>query len=254
MNLNVLRRHRKAAGLRVVTFNCWVGQEPKQLRENLLKLVRDTNKPHIIIVQEAWRWDAGTIRGYNTVRPDQNQYDTDKSTIILVRQDAKIHHVGARRVPDGNWIWNGNQKAPRVYPRVTVSFKELGATVFDVIGVHRIPNGPAPSIPLNRAGWEAEHRLLVEWVERIHKAHPNRVIVLGGDWNARLGESPQAPFSLLSLAKKMDTRADIVLRGIDGFIVINGEARETEELEHKYGSDGHHPVVTTIKSTLKEAA
>lgn len=255
MNLNPLRRAQAAGlGLHVVTFNVWVGQKPAQLKENLEKLTKALGMPHIVILEEAWRWRKGSIKGYVPVRPHQDKYDTDKSTMILVRKDGRIIKKGSRRVKGGGWTWNGNDKAARVFPWVVVQFPVLGRRVWDVIGVHRVPNGPDPHIQKNAVAWAREHEMLIRWVRRLHKRHPDRVIVLGGDWNSRLGTEPQHQASLMNFRHDLPNPTEDAFRGIDGFFAVNAEFKQITELEHRFGSDAHNPVSSHVYQLLEEAA
>jgi hypothetical protein len=245
---------RRAAGLHVVTFNVWVGQPIEKLEENLERLAEVLGKPHVIILQEAWRWRRGTIKGYQAVRPTQNRYDQDKNIVILVRNDGKIKHAKSRRVPGAGWYWNGNDKPARVLLRVDVQFRELGKQVWTVIGGHRIPMGPDQSIPKNRESWAKEHKFIVNWVRAIHKRRPRRIIILGMDWNTRLLTDPMHPASLSSLIDDLPNPTAWGMEGIDGFVGVNCDFDHVFELDSKFGSDGHQPVSANATRTLKEAA
>lgn len=221
----------------------WQGQSVRARRDNLIRLADDTGRPALIYVQEGGRGDDGwSLPGYSAHRgrPDLgSEYD---SCVILVRNDGRILDKGAWKVPGGQWTWNGNHRAPRVWPWVVVDF---GGLVIAAINVHQIPNGPDPNVAKNARAWEAGQELLAEKVPELARRHPSAVVVPGGDWNARMDERPRHEASMRSLADELEAKAR--LRHIDGFLVVGGRAGLADRFEDTYGSDVHRPVLVEIR-------
>jgi hypothetical protein len=238
--------------LPIVTFNAWIGQDatddqdPRDLRDNLIRMINDASDAlHARIaaacLQEVWDWE-GTIPGYEAVRAPRDlfRHAEAKSTqwLILERDDFR---PSFRQVPGKGWIWNGNHKAPRVFPRV---IQHHDGRNWDLTGVHRTPNGPDIHIPLNQESWRLEHDMLVRWQNEIAERRPNRPRALLGDMNAGAREKPGHPQSIANLADAIGARA--AMRHIDGGLVAGAEIKRLQRLDGKYGSDGHHPVAMLL--------
>jgi hypothetical protein len=241
--LTARRRRQRPPRLRTVTWNAWVGQLPSRMRRNLIVLTTLLRRPHVVVVQEAWRWD-GTIPKYirHAARDGLVDDDTGQSTVIFVREDVPILHKGAQVVAGGEWVYDGNRKQPRVFPRVTVEWDRV---VWDIIGIHRIPGGPTTPRPVNQPAWDAEHDLIREWVLDIVMRHPGRPVLLLGDWNTHPDEKGER--SLAALARQID--GTVVVIGIDGGILVNCTPHRLHKLTSTYGSDSHRPVVITAEAT-----
>jgi hypothetical protein len=219
-----------------------VGQNLDSLRENMNRLVRVTNEPLGVFLQESKRAPVDwAIPGYKGHAAGVSFGEDHDNCRILVRNEVQILARGAEKVPGEPWEWNGNQKPTRVFPWLLVKWN---GQVYLLICVHRIPNGPAPHIDANARGWVNEHWTLVRMVEEITRDHPGATAILGGDWNAQMSDMPEHPASLKSLRDRLDAQARIL--HIDGYMVINGLALHVEKLEGKFGSDAHRPVVGEV--------
>lgn len=219
--------------MRIVTFNAWVGQRPRALRKNLERLVDVTERPEILAVQEAKRWD-GTIPGYERVAWDTKgaHEDTGNGVILVRRRGVEIYGRRFLHV-DGPWwevVNHDKMHPPRLYPGVGIETRE-GRCI--VLNVHRVP-----SRHVNSEAWAAEHRDLRAWAGR--RAHPFAMV---GDWNGR--ESDRGPFSISTLAEEIGGKAH--LRGIDGAITRGFKVTHLERLDRKFGSDAHRPVVIDLE-------
>lgn len=235
-----------AARLDLVTFNAWVGQRDRALRNNLIDLVDDAGYPDILSLQEVWDWD-GTIPGYDPIRAphDEFPHPEARSTILLVRRrpGIEIQRTGFIDVADhGGTKWvgpkHGEIHPPRVFPwvRALVDDQPWG-----VLGIHRTPGGPRPGIRANAPSWAAEDEAIVCWFA----AHPRIPCAAVGDQNAR--RTTVGPTSPRGLAKRVEGR--LILKGIDGAIATGARPLYVEELRRRdhYGSDGHDPVLITLK-------
>lgn len=226
----------------LITHNVWKGQPLDRVRDNVTRLAERFN-PLAIFLQESSRdnvrWTAGGYVAFTG--PDEGLGDNNR---ILVQQGAEVIASGHFRVPDGAWTWNGNDKPARVYPWVAVRWQ---GRVWVLVCVHRVPNGPQPSIGMNKNAWNAEHVGIIELKARLMDRWPNAVFAIGGDWNARMNDMPEYRYSMRSLQKSLDVpgKGEAVLH-IDGFLVDNGEVTDAEKLDQKYGSDGHRPVVVKV--------
>lgn len=220
--------------MRIVTFNAWVGQDPRDLAQHLEELAHDTDRPEVIAVQEAKRY-GGSIPGYERVAASMKHLE-DRSCLLLVRRrGVKIHRERELRIVGPWWTGpHGDRHPPRVYPGVGIETPEGRAVV---LNVHRTPirNSGKPGVA---GSWAAEHVQLRAWLND-RTTHPAAAV---GDWNGR--ESDTEPMSVSDLAQQ--TRTDLRLRGIDGALTKGFEGR-TRKLDQKYGSDGHHPVVVDLR-------
>ena len=244
-------KDRQRPRLPAVTFNAWIGQDatddrdPDDLRDNLRRMMSDASdalgeKIAAACLQEVWDWE-GSIPGYQPVRTPRGMFGPEGRSTQWLLLDDLDYRAGFRQAP-GEWIWNGNRKAPRVFPRV--SFQHAGKT-WDLTGIHRVPNGPKPQIDMNRAAWNAEHSLIEQWQTNIQERRPKHLRALFGDWNAGADEDPGYPYSIARLAKEIGCQT--AMRHIDGALVDQRlEVRELQRLEGKYGSDGHRPVIMTL--------
>ncbi len=221
--------------MRVVTFNAWVGQEPEDLRSNLLQLCGDLFAPEVIALQEATRFD-GTIPGYDRVAAsDRGRHRDASSSVLLVRRKGvRIMRATAVRVNGPSWVGpHGTVHPPRVYPAVSLlvhNDRKIGsAERWRVIDVHRTPLRHQ-----NREAWAAEEDALARWAGT--PGDSPRPVVMLGDWNGRYSD-------LRPLAKRTGT--SVHLRGIDGALLRNchGDARRLPE---RYGSDAHFPVALDL--------
>lgn len=225
--------------VRGVSFNLYVFN--KFPKFNLLALVTFLALPRFVIVQEA-KNVKGTILGYKAFRAPANlaKSDDDRSTMFLVRRGTRVVDEDWGAVPGGAWQYKDNKREPRVYGKLTLSLgRKKRPKLLDVYGIHRCPLGPLPPRPVNRTAWIAEHEMLVSWGQNDNDS------LWGADWNTRENSNPDDAFSLKSLAA--DLKARMHLDGIDGFLTRGVKVLKLKKLNRKFGSDGHHPVVITIK-------
>lgn len=225
--------------LSVLTWNTWVGQAPKKLEANLFDLVGDTQFPHVVSLQEVKRW-KGHIPGYFTVRlPEKRVKHPDNlSTVLLVRNRLPIRRTGYLHVRGNGFdVPRGIHHPPRIFP--WADFLLDNRYIF-FMADHRTP---ARSYKENEHSWEQEHKQQAGWVNRRAKKHPHKPIFISGDKNER--ESDRGPFSLRQLAG--ETFSHLAMKGIDGTMFRNATLLTSRELNSKYGSDAHAPVVQTFE-------
>lgn len=226
------------ASLTLVTFNGWVGNP--DWRANLTLLANDTDRPHVLALQEAYRF-GGTIRGYRRLACSHRDDNDAQSTIVLVRDDVPVTRHRCLHVDGPDWIGpkHGIRHDPRTFRDLTV---EVDGTRFDVLAVHRTPGGPQPGIKANAASWAAEDAEIVSWATRREARHPDRPQVVIGDHNGRTGDD--RPLGIGDLAARLGAVAR--LRGIDGALVAEAGKVTARKLDGRYGSDAHEPVVVTV--------
>lgn len=227
--------------LRVATFNVWVGQSPARLEENLTRLAKDTDRPHVIALQEAKRYN-GTIRGYvrhAVAEPGNPEAD---NCVLLIRKDVTIHRDRDIDVDGPVWVGpkHGLVHPSKDFPALTIG---VDGQRWDVVDVHRAWTG---GLRRNLGAWRAEHEALIGFADRRHHKTPDRPLVMAGDWNNRA--SDPRPLGVAALAEHVGGR--LLMRGIDGALV-RGCTGRAKELGDKYGSDGHHPVVITLTKEKK---
>lgn len=230
------------SGLRVVTFNVWVGQAPSQLRRNLIELANDTGRPHVIALQEAKRF-GGTIPGYCRIDSETFRREA-KSNVLLVRNaDVTVHRYHEVAVQGPMWKGpkHGLEHPPRIFPGTTV---EVDDQRWDVLDVHRTPGGPTSSVKSNRrASWAAEDRDLESWLDSRWERHPERPALVVGDHNNRVFDRNK--LSISDLARR--TECNLAVLGIDGALFRNCTVK-ARKLDRLYGSDGHRPVVIDART------
>lgn len=209
--------------MRAVTFNAFVGQPPAQLEANLRELARDTDHPHVIALQEATRW-GGTIPRYRRVAADDLERPEAAACVLLVHDGVTMRRRRPIVVQGPGWIGPhlDLKHPPRVFPSVAVK----DGRWWELADVHRVTGGKGR----NAEAYAAEGRALEVWSD--HR-RPGRSQAMLGDWNG----IPRG------LAKRVG--GHLHLHGIDGAVVVNGDA-EVTELRGLYGSDTHHPVMVHL--------
>lgn len=227
--------------LRLVTFNMWVGN--RDPRQNLMALAFDTNRPHVIALQEARRFN-GTIPGYERHDVDEPGNPESDNCVLLIRKEGvQVKRERDIDVKGPAWIGpkHGLKHPPRDFPGITV---EVDGQRWDVVNVHRSWTG---GLRHNMGSWTAEHRALVSFADRRAQFAPNRPLAFVGDWNGR--RSDPRRFAMRDLNKSIGGR--LLLKGIDGALVrgCRGRARRLDE---KYGSDAHKPVEITLTATKEK--
>jgi hypothetical protein len=224
------------AELRIVTHNIWVGQPPARARENLSRLARNTKMPHVLALQEARRFN-GSIKGYDRYAVEESGNPEADNCVLLVREDVEVFRDRSIDVIGPVWIGPKHDipHPPRDFPGR--SLRVEGERV-DVLNVHRTPGGPWSRVA---ASWRAEHAALMKWADQRDEEAPDRPLAMVGDHNGRAGDPRK--FGLPDLAKRIDGK--LLMKGIDGAI-IRGCTGKAVELDDKYGSDGHHPVLLTL--------
>ena len=221
--------------LRLVTHNLWVGQSNRSARRNLGRLAGDTDRPHVLALQEAHRFD-GTIPGYRRIGVETKLHRDDGDCVLLVRNDLPV--IRPRLVQVGDPWWTGPKHGLRHPPHVFVGATiDHGGHRWDVLSVHRCWTGRGKR---NLGAWRAEHTALRRFLrERASRNRGQRPVIALGDWNAGATE-------LEDLAQDVLKPAQLAMRGIDGALVINATAA-ADKLDGRYGSDGHHPVAVTVR-------
>ena len=223
--------------MRLVSHNVWVGQRPRRLRKNLAALARDTGNPLGILTQEAMRLDRA-IDGYRRLHaPLPAGHPDDLDMQLLVREDVTI--IAPRFVPAGGPWWTGPKHGRKHPPKLF-----LGATLehesrrFDVLNVHRCWTGRGRR---NMASWRSEHETLTDWLlTRAARDDGTRPVYAIGDWN---GNPKDRGYAVTVGELAEDAGAKAAFRGIDGALAINGTVSRFYELEQRFGSDGHNPLV-----------
>lgn len=224
--------------LRLVTFNAWsVGN--RDLRDNLLDLAEDAERPEVIACQEMKRYRGG-LRGYVRVALDEG-HPENANCVLFVRRNVELLRVGFLRVDGPAWVGpkHGTKHPPRVFPWVIVEHEDVR---FEVMDVHRTPGGPYPHIKVNGESWKAEHNDLLAWGTRREAKQPGRPRIIIGDQNNRKLDLRQR--SISDLAARLD--GTLAMRGIDGAIGVNAKIR-ARKMPDLYGSDGHHPVIVNVR-------
>lgn len=223
-----------------LTFNVWVGQALADMQENLTKLVERCPEPFVALATQETRRFQGDIEGTRRVEGVDPGNPDDGSCLLFV--GGKV--VKERIVEVGGPGWTGPKHGIAHEPRIFV-----GATVesrgqrFDVLCIHRSYGGVGSR---NEQAWIAEHNAIIEWVEQRLERHPDRPIVILGDWNQSLSE--HGPYSVRTLAKRLKAQA-LIPSGrpaIDGALLINCHGT-AKKLAGGFGSDGHHPVLVTVE-------
>jgi hypothetical protein len=227
------------ARLRIVSHNAYSAGN-RSIRDHLIDLAEDAERPEVICVQEGWRHD-GTIPGYVRVGAAAGDRETG-STFALVRHDVKITRQRIERVGPG-WTWNGHKRRAREFVDFTVAHDGIRT---DLLLSHRTPGGPLAGILGNRASWAAEDRYIADWFARRSDRHPDRPLVHVADHNGR-------PLDLRArgigdLARRVGAKT--AMRGIDGALVKGAKAK-ARRMKHKYGSDKHWPVVIDLTAKRK---
>lgn len=235
---------------RAATFNVWQGQRGVRLLTNLERALEALDYPEVLAVQEAIHL-TDAPDGYQRFAARHGDGFTDRynrSTQLLVRKDGvTVHGHGVRQVDGPSWRGpkQGIIQPPRVFVRVTYSLDDDPGHRWDAFGIHRTPGGPRPAIAGNRDSWAAEDRFIEGWSDARAARHGHPQLWLG-DHNGR--RSDKGDLSLTDLAHRMG-RAQLAIKGIDGAIVRDAQAR-AKKLRPKFGSDGHRPVLVT--ATVKE--
>lgn len=225
------------AQLRLVTFNGWSGN--RDWRGNLTDLADDTSMPHVIATQETYRFD-GNVPGYERHDITEPGNPRAGNCVLFVRhRGVTICRERDIDVEGPGWVGpkHGIQQPPRDFTGLSILTEEDGQR-WDVLNVHRTWTH---NLRTNMGAWAAEHRELVDFADRRHRAAPGRPLVMLGDWNGR--KSDPRPLSVSGLAKAIG--ADVRLRRIDGALTRDCEGR-AKRLPGRYGSDGHHPVLVTL--------
>ncbi len=219
------------ATVRVVTFNVWVGQGGRRLRQNLRRMFKDLEYPEIVALQEATGLHRGFFR-YRRIAADRFPRREANSNVLLVRRRGVKVIRRLRLAVDGP-DWRGPKHGRIHPPRVFIgAIVEVAGQRFDILDVHRAWTGGEH----NLATWRAEHRQLVAWVRERREHRP---VILPGDHQRGGGQE---------LAAALE--AEALINGIDGFVTVNADGR-ARKATASYGSDGHRPVIGTI---TKEAA
>lgn len=223
--------------LDLVTFNVWVGQKPDALRRNLIRLAEDLDRPDVMVLQEAGRFQ-GSIPGYERFEVESGRPEADSTILLIRRRGVDIRRDRSIEVDGPNWVGpkHGKIHQPRDYPGTSL---HADCQTWDVLGVHRTPGGPSSR---NSGSWAAEHRELRKWCARLERNRPKRPAIIIGDQNDR--RSNDEPRSISALAEEVG--GHLVMRGIDGAILLNAKAIEVRELDSLYGSDVHHPVYMRV--------
>lgn len=222
--------------MRALTFNPWIGQDatddprdPHDLRDHLRNLVRVTEEPPVVALQEVWDWTEA-LPGYRRIQAPRSRFPGRKarSTILLVRRDLEVVGRGARQAEGGGWTGpkHGLPHDPHVYPRVSFRDPREPDLVWDVIGVHRTRPGWSPQ---GRA-YRGEHRVLVDWTR---DRRPGPVVLLG-DHNGPMDD----------LAR--DIRGEAHLLGVDGVVARGCVVVGQHRVAGHFGGDGHRPVLTRL--------
>ena len=205
-----------------VTFNMYQGN--KRPARNVAALLKRT-RPEAAVLQEANNY-AGTPKGYQRVDvaddpaprvADGTPHRDLFANVVLLRDDATVHQVESRQVPNGRWEWTGKPRHARVWTRVVSSLP--GQDRREVWAVHLCPGSPEPGIVANRAAVAAEHEFLVSWVGRVLQHNPGRHLEVGGDFNMGATKLPNHRHSLRNLARALGARLNTA--HIDGFLSVN---------------------------------
>lgn len=221
--------------LPMVTWNASVTQPMPELRANLSAMLHDSGA-WVAALQEAKRLNV-TVPGFHRIAaPARHPREGADSCQLLVRRGIGVvrRFVVNVQGPDWRGPHQGVMHDPRVFVGGVLSWH---AVRFDVLCVHRVPGGHR----VNEEAYAAEHAAIVDWCRTRATQHPHRPRILLGDWNADARDS--RPMSPSKLAAQVGGR--LVLRGIDGAILINCQPDNTRKLPRKYGSDTHRPVALT---------
>jgi hypothetical protein len=229
------------ARLRIVSHNAYSAGNPGGIRDHLIDLAEDAERPEVICVQEGWRHD-GAIPGYVRVGNAAGDRETG-STFALVRHDVPIVRQRVTRVGPG-WVWNGNRRRAREMVDFTVAHDGIR---WDVLATHRTPGGPLAGIVGNRDSWAAEDRHVAEWFAVRSRNRPDRPMANVADQNGRAFDL--RPRGIGDLARRVGARA--AMCGIDGALVRGAKAK-ARRMKRKYGSDKHYPVVIDLTAPRKD--
>ena len=219
--------------MRVVTHNVWVGQPPAKLKANLRRLIKatavDDEPPVAIALQEAHRLNDD-LPGYRRFWIPGS--DDDRNNQLLIRREGvKVHREHLVHAPHP-WIGPKHQQRhdPRRSPGATI---EVDDRHWIILATHLIPNDGR-----NPMAADGEWDSLTVWANGRMEDRP---LVMLADWNSRK-DSPD----LRRFAHRTNT--EIHLKGIDGALTRNCRVDRIKELDGKYGSDGHNPVVLDLEA------
>lgn len=198
--------------------------------------------PDVAFLQEAKVGGSWDIPGY-TVHEAGAGFGADHDNCrIAVRDGLEVAARGAWKVPGEPWSYNGKYKPTRVYPWIVV---DPGGGPVLCVCVHRVPGGPGAYNTPSKLSWVQEHKSIVSNVAALSTLHGAGRVVIGGDWNTRVGKRPSHTYSLERLAATLG--ASLHMRGIDGFLVVGDGMDDVRQMGGRYGSDSHHPVAGTVK-------
>jgi hypothetical protein len=235
----------KFATIEVVTFNPWVGN--KNLRGNLRQMLEDTGRPVAVALQEM-KGDGLKLAGYTRVQASRefHPHQDARSNVLLVRnKGVKILNEGIIDIADYDetgWNWGPGDgprdvhHPPKIFPYARI---ETEGREWVVLAGHRVVAG----FGINKAEWRAEDRALEDFFDTRGRV----TTVAAMDWN----DSPadREVLGVAHLAKRVGAELEII--GIDGGMIRGADRTHAHKLDEGYGSDGHRPVVITVKKEIR---
>lgn len=194
----------------------------------------DERQPDVMVISEAYnaREHLAVVaenKGYVLRQFGPDSGAEAPGIALLVRGDVTIVDRVALTMSEP-WYFRGsctaalNQRAPRVFPAVTL---QVGSSVWRVIGVHFPPGGPAGGScntgGQNGPAWQESKQAVQAYAAN----HPDARVIAAGDFNATANEmSSQFPGFSLKAGSKVDHAISREGRGVS-FDWVNSNSAQS---------------------------
>ncbi|GAA1579618.1 hypothetical protein GCM10009789_36720 [Kribbella sancticallisti] len=168
-------------------------------------VILDTQKPHIMVISEAYRARAHLSEVADRYGYRLRQYGPDQGAeapgiALLIKNGVTIKDRSLLKMSEP-WWWKSGKRDPRRYPVVVVG---VNGKTWHVVGVHFPPGGPSGGVVVdykNRAAWIESRKAVQAYAAN----HPNAPVVAAGDFNATADECrSHFPGFLVAQGAKVD--------------------------------------------------